>query len=190
MTISFNGEDLENPSTVSITISALICFFIYVPLILYHGYKFYLKHNHLILRKRYAIITIYEIYLMTAKVIWAPIEHVSSYYLKPNNILHQLILFGNIILTYFVLYCWVWKHFLIHYDVILTATIINNQWRVYIDPEYEINSMKNTIKWYLTNKKTFGNFYWTRKRIFIIASICAIITFITLLFAAISDKHC
>eukprot|EP01084_Bolivina_argentea_P194521 333762_1 len=182
--IEFDGDTLNNPTAISIIISSFICFFVYTPLGVYYGWKFYLNHSHIIFAKRYSKITLYEIVLMTIKIIWVPIEQLSDYYTAHNDWSHQLILLGNIILAYLVLYCWVWRQWLCHFDIVLAATIVNNQWRLYIDAEFEESQLNGSIKWYLQNKSTFGNYKWTRNRILIIAIICILVTFSALFSAA------
>ena len=182
----FDGDTLNDPTIISIIITSILCYFIYIPLTIYHGHRFYLHHRNIVFSKRYSVITIYEIILMTIKIIWVPIEHLSEYYTKANHPWHQLSLLVNISLAYLVLYCWVWRQWLTHFDIVLTATIENNQWRVYIDPEYEDQQLDATTKWYLENKRTFGNFKWTRTRIIGIASLCIVVTFTALFPVAMS----
>lgn len=182
--IEFDGDTLNDPTVISIIISSFICFFVYIPLALFYGYKFYLNHDHIIFAKRYSSITLYEIIFMIIKIIWVPIEHLSEYYTGPKQWEHQLILLGNIVLAYLVLYCWVWRQWLSSYDINLTHTVVNNQWRLYIDPEFEESQLKTKVKWYLENKKTYGNYKWVRNRLLLIVILCINITFWCLFYAA------
>ena len=188
--IEFDGDKLNDPTALSIIISSFICFFVYIPLSMYYGYKFYLHHSHMVFSKRYSKITLYEIILMIIKIIWVPVEHLSEYYFKSHHksLEHQFILLGNIILAYFILYCWVWRQWLSSYDINLTSCIVNNQWRIYIDPEFEESQLTINTKWYLQNKHRYGNYLWVRNRLFIIAIICILITFFALFLASEDQK--
>ena len=54
-------------SQVIDVINAIFCIVIAVPLISYHGYKYYLNRNHIVFSKRYAFITIIEVIFAVIK---------------------------------------------------------------------------------------------------------------------------
>ena len=80
----------------------------------------------------------------------------------------------NVFLAYFVLYSFVWRFWCISYDIKWTKYIINNQWKIIINPEHtanEHNKALQKINWYLNHKQTFGNHKWVKWRLLIVAVI-------------------
>ena len=135
-------------------------YFIAIPLVLYHGRKYYQNRHHIIYTKRYSFITIYEIFFALSKLFidgtgymvlfittftsfdeWIYV----AYFLVAIN---EFLFFGIIacINTRFILLC---------FDINFNKALSDNKWKSIINDKYSSNS--DEIKWYLQNKWKYGN---------------------------------
>eukprot|EP01084_Bolivina_argentea_P070531 128228_1 len=171
-------RDPDTLQIIAIVVAVVLWLFIYTPLLIYHGLRYYKSSNHIVYQARYAHITIYEVVFMTMKLIYGCFDNAMQIWLL-QSFTYQLIDSVNVFLAYFVLYSFVWRFWCIHYTMLWTKYVVENEWKTIINPNHkEHNNTIQTSNWYLNHKETFGNYKWIKWRIFIIAiffSLCYII---------------
>ena len=114
---------------------------------------------------------------MISKLIYGVFDNAMRLLLTHESLIVSIVSSVNSILAYLVLYCFVWRYWCISYEIKWTKYIINNQWKVIINPEHHENINNETskqINWYLTHKNTFGNHKWVKYRLFIVAILSAL----------------
>eukprot|EP01084_Bolivina_argentea_P257444 433744_1 len=158
---------LEN--VVVLTTSAF-CILIAVPLLLYHGYKYYLNKGNVIFYKRYASITICEVMLAVIKFILdGTALFVIAMFVSTNNddsvynlkmIPDLMVTIANIPLD-FITYLWVIRFVLLSFNLNFTNVMLNYKWQHIINPNDAIQDSK--LLWYQNNKSRFNNISWLAK---------------------------
>ena len=133
--------------------------FIAIPLIVYHGYKYYLNRDHVIFYKRFAYITIYEVKFAVFKFGFSTIDSILHWF--TTNVSPKYAIFEGIslmiasILLCLVQFCWVIRFCLLSYNLNLTNCLLNYQWKRIINPKDTTTDTKLT--WYLSKKKKLNN---------------------------------
>eukprot|EP01084_Bolivina_argentea_P177653 307191_1 len=135
---------------------------IYIPLLIYYGWKYYQNRNHVALKQRYASITIMEIIWTLMNTIAINVMQFYFLYNYKHFVLttkdHNLIYLTCAVPAAIGLSCcWIWRFWMIKFDMKFAIATSNNQWIYIIDP----NAMQLAqSRWYLTHKNTFGNIRW------------------------------
>ena len=156
--------------------SIFIFWFIITPLATYYLYIYYIHRNDMQIKKRHCEITL--IASMFCFIFWnfeRPLGLIWSSKIwgqsKILTIIHYTIMSFTI---YGLLWCFIWRYWLIWYQVKLAdATYSNSKWKSVINKN---NEQKD---WFITNQQTFGNIQWCFKRIFIIFFLCFMLSSIS-----------
>eukprot|EP01084_Bolivina_argentea_P290597 499204_1 len=183
MTISVLGIDLDWDfiQIVSITSSLILWLCIYTPLLIYHSCKYYKNRSHIIYKARYANITIYEAVFIITKIIFDCFDNLFyalTNITKWSSLYAQLFDAGNRFLNYLVIWIWIWRIWMISYEIIYNNTLMEHEWKHVINTKYlstHFNYKSAKSKWYITNRTTFGNHKWIKWLFFIFAVLSSII---------------
>eukprot|EP01084_Bolivina_argentea_P122474 217022_1 len=128
---------------------------VYLPLLIYYGIKYYLHKNHVALKQRYASITIIELILTC---ILSVIMAIELLYFSD-----ELYVIWAVCAT-LLFSCWVWRYWLITFDIKWNILMSNEQWMSVINPSLS-NKIKSTF--IVRNKNTLGNIRWISYHILI-----------------------
>eukprot|EP01084_Bolivina_argentea_P284460 487521_1 len=160
-----------------------IWLFIYIPLAIYHSKKYYSNRNHIVYKARYANITIYEATFVVIKILYSCFANaiwvimITDGNNQTYDFVAQLADIGDTILAYFVIYSWIWRIWMISYNMIWTNSVMNHEWKQIINPLYTEQSIASShkVNWYLSNKQTYGNYKWVQWRLLLIILISSLI---------------
>ena len=166
--MSLSQSSLTDLITIIFTI---IVIGIYLPLTICYGIKFYANRNHVALKQRYSFITILEILFSSIYFILNCAANIRALLINDNDSNETDKYYINFIITSlieicftFIFSCWIWKFWLIMFDLKWILSINNQQWIYIINP----NSIQLIHKgWFLSNKHKYGNIKWIRKHFII-----------------------
>ena len=144
-------------------LTAIMWWLLLIPITIYNGYKYYKLRDHIILQKRYSSITIYEVIIMIIKLIWGVFLFFMVGYFGEGSIWSALFEIPYQFLSFMLLYCWVWRFWLIHYDTNFTLSTVKQDWAIIINRRFK--DLKTN--WYINNKSKYGNYHWFKKHIII-----------------------
>eukprot|EP01084_Bolivina_argentea_P251959 422791_1 len=157
-----DSGNLSMTAIYSIIITLFIIVCIYIPLVIFHGYKYYAQSDHIIYVKRYAYIVMYEVYLSIAKCITISIAFIFIFIFEKHiDYITSIWNVINSIMTLCLFYCWVWRFWNLHYFVQWTHNALHNQWKSIINKNhFNYQSPKNknnknnktTSHWCIENK--------------------------------------
>ncbi len=139
----------------------IISWLILLPTTLYYSNQYFLHRNHIILKKRYANITMFESILLCIKLFIIPLGFYFFYDASKVNIVWFIVWNLSHFLAVSLYWCWILRFFLLMYDIKWSLAIANNQWQQIINPHYKDKS----LNWYLRNKRTFGQQAYVQYRI-------------------------
>eukprot|EP01084_Bolivina_argentea_P264274 447611_1 len=138
-----------------------ICILMF-PIASYHCYKYYLNRNHVVYKYRYSNIVIYESIFFLFQLIWTsfesivlwsvivyPHDNINNYFFDPN-IVFNIALCIQQTLRYSLCYLWIYRFWMLFYDIKLIVEISNNQWR-------KIILANDKTGWFLSHKNSLGN---------------------------------
>ena len=105
-----NRESYLNPICFS---GMLLLWVIYLPITVYYGFQFYQNRNFQVLKKRFSDIVVIEIILVITSFILNGGVILSDY--LANEWLRNFCFYPAIIVQYSILYCWLWRFWLLFY---------------------------------------------------------------------------
>eukprot|EP01083_Nonionella_stella_P015277 42748_1 len=131
---------------------------VYCPVIIYHLRKYHVRETNIVYILRYSNITIIQSILFIIKLIFGVFTMASSVHIFGQNTLEDDIVRAiNAYLAAFFLYCFVWRFWLLRYNIMLNNIVINSEWKSIINPQK--NEARNTF--YAKYKRTFGETSFT-----------------------------
>eukprot|EP01084_Bolivina_argentea_P178551 308615_1 len=140
------------------------CVLLWCPLSIF-WLSLYYKHRFAIgIRQRhYKIVLIMGIIFIYSFLIAEPIALVddSSVYSISSPILHTIHYISFPIQVHGLKLALLWRYFAVYFDLNFAANASHSKWKSIISVHH------SETDWFLTNKKTYGNFYWQCKRYFI-----------------------
>ena len=136
-----------------IATSALFLLF-YAPYLSYHLYQYYQRRHHIVFRKRRNRITHWEVSIFIIKIFWGVVLYNLLLLVDTTSITFSVCLCIDDCLLFIILYCWVWRFWILYFDISWTVHVLNNQWKVLI------NRSSTKSNWYLMNKKRYGSSVW------------------------------
>lgn len=148
-------------------ITASIFGFVYLPIGVYHLRKYYEHRNHIVLIKRYSIITIYECIFVCIRLSWGIlyvlfILYLSTYGVDDFNFVSSLLSTFDELLTITLSYLWCWRFFMLSYDTHFIVSSLNNEWKSIINHKFV---KSKSSKWYIDKMNTFGNAMWVKSHL-------------------------
>eukprot|EP01084_Bolivina_argentea_P039914 73751_1 len=137
-------------------------FVLYMILLAYYGYKYKTIQDSIVFKKRFGHITLYEVYCMVLNLFFACVWVITNYLVKSLIATQILYLIASTFAS-LLFWTWVWRFWMIHYNIQWTNAYLENKWKQVIDPSYH-NEHNN---WYIDNKKKYGNKSWILHHIII-----------------------
>eukprot|EP01084_Bolivina_argentea_P159938 278566_1 len=153
---------------------------IFTPYCIWCTYKYYKYRNHIIISKRYPIVTlcfcaISVISLCIEQSLYRILWTTSNDYNKFSDV-SPILLTTSIIISGLVHIIVPWliclRFWLIYYNIEWTKSTINKKWKIHL------NYLDIDKDWFLSNKSTFGNAKYLIKRVSIVALCLSILTII------------
>eukprot|EP01084_Bolivina_argentea_P139994 246225_1 len=169
----FRQEDFQQPSEqkeyvrITCIVGVVVLWCVYLPLTMYYGYKFFLNRNFQVLKKRYSYIACIEIILVIISFIFTGMVILADYFL--NVYLRNIAYYTSILVQYCILYCWVWRFWLLFFDVKWLNESLNVEWKRLINPKI------GKVNFFIDRRHDWGNKRWVLKRILIIVFIASAI---------------
>ena len=136
-----------------ISTSALFILF-YFPFLSYHFRKYYQQRHHIVFQKRRNRITNWEISIFLFKLIYGAIMYNAYLIFDATSLTFNILLCIDDCLLMTLLYLFVWRFYILFYDINWTVNVLDNEWMVLL------NSTSTQQNWYLMNKKTYGSAKW------------------------------
>eukprot|EP01084_Bolivina_argentea_P258720 436295_1 len=169
--MSFKSFFNKNPSHLWMTIwpiaTAFIFGFIYLPIGIYNLRKYYKNRGHIVLIKRYSIITIYESILVCIRLLWGIIYvlfilWLFIYGVAEYDFVNSVLSTTDEFLTVTLSYLWCWRFYSLSYDIHFVVSQLNNEWKGIINPQF---IQTKSSQWYINKRSTFGNPTWVKNHI-------------------------
>ena len=166
-------------------ITLLIWLFGYIPFICFHLLRFYNFRFDITLSKRYPNITLITVASLIIWILMFVLEIIRLFFDGPA-VFETIFDFVNIGI-YFVFSCSIlWRFWLSYYDIQFSIATSSREWQIYIDtdPQYD--------NWYFKNKKTYGDYTWTKMRFLIGTTILVVIfvlMYVLCILCIIADSH-
>eukprot|EP01084_Bolivina_argentea_P016055 30086_1 len=144
---------------------ALILLLILLPLTIYFGLKYAVNLDHIVMRKRYSRIVIYECIIFVIKLISSALEFISMGIVinGGKSLYFDIVRMCNNNIAFLLYLTWTWRFYMLMYDVSWIIAAKNNHWQSILNPTY----CNVTTNWFLDNRKTYGNLKWTFYHYFI-----------------------
>ena len=149
-------------------VSIVIFEFIYLPLAVYYTRRYRKHRHHTVLKARRGNVALWEAYIAITKFLYGPFESVAFYLWGGASVITRSITAAGGYLAYFLFHFMVWRIWLLFYDLKWTIIIMDNEWKLIIDPMH-----RNTASddWFITHKATWGNLQWMKWKVVLIAFI-------------------
>jgi len=131
----------------------ILWIFIYIPIISYHLHKYRKRGTNIVYLLRYSNITVIQSILYIIKLILGVYSLASAVTIYGHASFETKI--ANGVIAYnaaFFLYCFVWKFWLLRYNVMLNNIVLNGEWKLIINKDH---LAKNSF--YQKYKRTCGN---------------------------------
>eukprot|EP01084_Bolivina_argentea_P185307 319556_1 len=164
-----------NTTEISLFAIAFFCIAIAIPLIGYHGLKYFKNRDHVVFEKRYANITICEVvlaiikfgsmgvYMIFTAIVSKKGRHITdSWSTIEADVVYIICEIGNICFL-LIFYCWLIRFTVLSFDLKFTVLLKENEWKSIIDKSYEQNKR---LEWFENNRNRFGNFRFVRLILF------------------------
>ena len=169
MTFKFkNFDDVTETLKVVTLVTLFILWGLLTPICLVYGFRFWVFRQCQVLKKRYSFIACIEILFVLIGFFTNGCIIISDS--LQSVWLRQLSFHISIFVQYCIIYCWLWRFWLIYYDMKWMVASLNTQWKRLINPR-SLRNRSNTLSasgagsWYLDHKGTFGNRQWVGTRI-------------------------
>ena len=141
-----------------IIICAVLWGLIYFPILVYHLINYCKRGTNIVYLLRYCNITVIQSILFILKLLYGIFTAASSVYIFGHNTTADFIIRAvNAYLAAFFLYCFVWKFWLLRYNIMLNNIVMNSEWKSIINP----NKYVANKTFYAKYKGTFGNTTFT-----------------------------
>eukprot|EP01084_Bolivina_argentea_P030839 57086_1 len=160
----------EAGKVITVVLTLALFILIYMPIIFVNGHKTCANRQHIVFKKRWCKISIIVIFIIVNKLLFESVV-LTVKYLIPNiddiGMLELLFSCVDSLFEFGILYCWVWRFWLLSYECKLLVYMNKNKWQSIINDHYYKNKQDAPNYWYLENKKSFGNYYFCGKYIII-----------------------
>eukprot|EP01084_Bolivina_argentea_P238391 400511_1 len=176
-------------------VSATIWLLIYLPIILYHAKKYLYYSKHIVYTNRYSDIVILQIKTYIIHLLLSINNIFSVWYVDQVQPLYTIYLSIETSVSIYLYYLFVWRFYLLYYDINFITESKNNQWIAVINPSLFKQNLKtlpetNTDRkfdYFLLNRNILGNKKYLYKNIIfpivILSSIIFTITQLIISFA-------
>ena len=159
-----NFDEVTTPLKIVTLITLFILWAVLTPICLVYGFRFWVFRQCQVLKKRYSFIACIEI-------LFVLIGFFSNGFIILSDSLlivwlRQLAFHVTIFIQYCIMYCWLWRFWLIYYDMQWMIASLSVEWRRLINPRSKNHTPSIAgPNWFLDHKHTFGNRAWVGRRI-------------------------
>jgi len=174
--MTFQGDNFDEitlPLRVIVMVTLFLLWGILAPISIVYGFRFWVFRQCQVLKKRYSFIACIEIlfvlvgFFTNGLVILA--DSLQSVWLR------QCAFHSTILVQYGIMYCWLWRFWLIYYDMNWMVLSLSVEWRRLINP-HSRTSLSYEPSWFLDHKHSFGNRRWVGQRIAVFVVLISVIT--------------
>lgn len=141
----------------------IFCDLIFLPICIYHCYKFNQNIEDIIIQKRYGKVSVYE---AISSILKLAINGIIFLFLgidpNPHNLLKCVAAGISNCCSICLHYCLFWRFYLLYFDIQCNIISINGKWQQLIDPNHRDSSDNN---YFIKYKSTRGNYHWFKTRI-------------------------
>ena len=170
------SDKIDTVQKALIWISAIIQMFVMAPILLrYVVCQYRLQQNHIVYSVRYSIITCIQCLLLAIKVISYPTAELVFEYSDVwdlNSKCFNILIAISTCITFSFLFCFVWRLWLLRFNIIFSWILIQNEWKSVIARSG--NSLSSSF--YIRHKRTLGNFKCTMGICVFVTSVFATVT--------------
>ena len=154
-------------------LTLLIWIFGFIPFVCFHLLRFFNFRFDITLSKRYPQITLIT---CISLIIWQLmyILEVIQYFFNGGDGFRIAFAWLEIPCNFIFSCSILWRFWLTYYDLQFAMSTSKREWQKFIDTDAQYDN------WYFKNRKTYGDYIWTKKR-FIIGTIGIIILYYLLL---------
>lgn len=140
-------------------IDLFISLCVYCPFLIYHLHQYLQQKSHIVYSMRYCQITTYQTVILIIKLMnhsaWSlAYAYEVADYCSTTEFIFWLI---DTYLNEFLLFSFIWKFWLLGYNIKLQAAILGSEWKSIIDSEHH----KQRKSFYVRYRGTLGNYQWT-----------------------------
>eukprot|EP01084_Bolivina_argentea_P152483 265991_1 len=160
-------DSMKFTATVCCIATSALFIMFYAPFLSYHFCRYYQQRNHIVFRKRRNNITHWEVSIFLFKLFYGAIMYNSYLLWDTTSLTFNIFLCIDDWLLMIILYLWVWRFYILLYDINWTCNVLNNEWKVLL------NSSSTQQNWYLMNRKTYGSARWIFFRFTFPAIFCS-----------------
>ena len=134
---------------------AMICFAI----------RYAVHLHHIVLKKRYSRIVFWEIIIFITLLLFDSSVFVAMIISERDieSLPVTISLLGANIAEFLLYSTWVWRFYLLMYDISWITAAKNDHWQNIINPTYK----DSIASWFISNKKKWGNTKWTFFHLFV-----------------------
>ena len=137
--------------------SIVIMLFVFLPFVLRSTIHYNAFKDHILLRKRYSDIVIFEAKVYIVKLVWGILWN-ATFLVTSNDIITAVLFAVNNCIAMLLYSTWIWRFWLLSYNIKYAKYVIQNEWQTIINETYN----DRNINWYIRNKKTYGNKNWIK----------------------------
>ena len=143
---------------------------VYSPFLIYHLFRFGSKQTHVIYRLRYSKITIFQAVIFIFKLFLGATTGVACTYqlYQENSLTDNILDAADAYISTFFLYCFVWKFWLLRFNIMLHSALMNCEWKSVINSK----GYTQHKSFYVKHRRTLGRSKWTMLIFAAIALLC------------------
>eukprot|EP01084_Bolivina_argentea_P019171 35652_1 len=172
-----NFDEVTPALQIVALLTLLLLWGMLTPISLVYGFRFWVFRQCQVLKKRYSFVACIEILCVLIGFFANGCVILSDS--MQATWLRQLSFHIAIFVQYCIIYCWLWRFWLIYYDMKWMVASLSVSWKRLINPRSRHHSPSiSTIDWFLDHKHTYGNRQWVGIRIGIFVILCSTATII------------
>eukprot|EP01083_Nonionella_stella_P056786 149345_1 len=169
-----------------VVLTTLLWVLVYAPIMIFHLKEYYTHQNDLVYKLRYWKITMIQCGLFIVKLLYDSFYMlVTAVVLDYHSTERKVLATINAYLAAFFLYSFVWKFWLLRYDIIMNDIVLNSDWKSIINP----HAFQSTSTFYLKHRNRFGTSPFVVLVLFIMSIMFTTVYVVTMLSDHIADIY-
>jgi len=140
---------------------------VYTPLICYHGLRFYRNRHFQVLKKRYSGIVTMEIVLVLLSQLLTGCVMLADY--LRNAALRNASFYSGLVVQYAIIYCWLWRFWLLFFDMKWMNESLNVEWKRLLDPKLGAH------RFFIDARSSWGRKRWIGQRVLALITVSSAI---------------
>ena len=161
------GHQVDVAQEVLLWITFICRLFIIFPILIYYLREYRSKQHHIVFQMRYSKITVIQTILLLIELIVELTPDIIIEYsdLGHDSTLYHFYITIDAFVAGFFLYSFVWKLWLLRFNIMVNRILISSQWRTVITQKERDKSKS----FYIRYKRTLGNIWVSGAIIFTVA---------------------